>query len=40
MVRYVQNMIRNEPITLLVMLLMVAILVFGLWDTLSAVKRR
>lgn len=39
MVRYVQNMVRNEPITFLVMLLMIAILAFGLWDTLSAVKR-
>jgi hypothetical protein len=40
MVRYVQNMIKNEPITFMVMLLMVAILIFGIWDVMHVVKRR
>jgi hypothetical protein len=33
-------MMRKEPITLFVMLLMIAILIFGLWDILHVVKRR
>ena len=32
-------MMRKEPITLLVMGLMIAILIFGLWDILHVVKR-
>ena len=40
MVQYIQTMMRKEPITLLVMILMVAILIFGLWDILHVVKRR
>ena len=40
MVQYIQTMMRNEPITFLVMLLMIAILIFGLWDILHVVKRR
>jgi hypothetical protein len=39
MIQYVQTMMRNEPITLLVMILMIAILIFGLWDILHVVKR-
>ena len=39
MVQYIQTMMRKEPITLLVMLLMIAILIFGLWDILHVVKR-
>lgn len=39
MVAYIQTMMRTEPITLLVMLLMIAILTFGLWDILHVVKR-
>ena len=39
MVQYVQTMMRKEPITLLVMGLMIAILIFGLWDILHVVKR-
>ena len=39
MVQYIQTMIRKEPITLLVMILMIAILIFGLWDILHVVKR-
>jgi hypothetical protein len=39
MVQYIQTMMRKEPITLLVMMLMVAILIFGLWDLLHVVKR-
>jgi hypothetical protein len=40
MVQYIQTMMRKEPITLLVMLLMIGILIFGLWDILHVVKRR
>jgi hypothetical protein len=40
MVQYIPTMMRKEPITLLVMLLMIAILIFGLWDILHVVKRR
>ena len=32
-------MMRKEPITLVVMILMIAILIFGLWDILHVVKR-
>jgi hypothetical protein len=39
MVQYIQTMMRKEPITLLVMILMIAILIFGLWDLLHVVKR-
>jgi hypothetical protein len=39
MVQYIQTMMRKEPITLLVMLLMIGILIFGLWDILHVVKR-
>jgi hypothetical protein len=39
MVQYFQTMMRKEPITLLVMLLMTAILIFGLWDIMHVVKR-
>ena len=39
MVQYLQTMMRNEPITLVVMVLMIAILIFGLWDILHVVKR-
>jgi hypothetical protein len=39
MVQYIQTMMRKEPITLLVMLLMIAILIFGLWDIMHVVKR-
>jgi len=38
-VQYIQTMMRKEPITLLVMLLMIAILIFGLWDIMHVVKR-
>ena len=40
MVQYIQTMMRKEPITLLVMLLMIGILIFGVWDILHVVKRR
>ena len=36
---YMQEMMRKEPITFLVMMLMIAILLFGLWDILHVVKR-
>jgi hypothetical protein len=39
MVAYIQTMMRKEPITLGVMILMIAILIFGLWDILHVVKR-
>ena len=39
MVQYLQLMMRKEPITLAVMILMIAILIFGLWDILHVVKR-
>ena len=39
MVQYIQTMMRKEPITLLVMCLMIGILIFGLWDILHVVKR-
>jgi len=39
MVQYIQTMMRTEPITLLVMVLMIAILIFGMWDILHVVKR-
>jgi hypothetical protein len=38
-VEYIQTMMRKEPITLLVMCLMIAILIFGLWDIMHVVKR-
>ena len=38
-VEYIQTMMRKEPITLLVMCLMIAILIFGLWDITHVVKR-
>jgi hypothetical protein len=36
---YIQEMMRKEPVTFAVMLLMIAILAFGLWDILHTVKR-
>jgi hypothetical protein len=36
---YIRTMMRNEPITLVVMCLMIAILAFGLWDIMHVVKR-
>jgi hypothetical protein len=37
--QYIQTLMRKEPITFLVMLLMIAILIFGLWDLMHVVKR-
>ena len=31
MMRYIQTMIRNEPGTFIVMLLMISLLLFGVW---------
>ena len=39
MLQYVQRMMRDEPITFIVMLLMIAILTFGVWDFMHVVKR-
>ena len=40
MVQYIQTMMRKEPITVLVLVLMIGILIFGLWDIMHVVKRR
>ena len=37
--QYIRTMMRDEPITLLVMCMMIAILCFGLWDIMHVVKR-
>jgi hypothetical protein len=37
--QYIQKMMRDEPITFGVMILMIAILAFGVWDVLHVVKR-
>ena len=39
MIDYIRKMIRDEPITFGVMMMMFAILIFGAWDTLHVVKR-
>lgn len=39
MLQYVQKMMRDEPITLGVLLVMIAILIFGVWDFTHVVKR-
>ena len=37
--RYLQTMMRNEPVTSIVLLLLIAILAFGAWDFMHVVKR-
>jgi hypothetical protein len=37
--RHIQAMIRKDPITFLVMLFMIAILIFGVWNFMHVVKR-
>ena len=37
--QYLQTMMRKEPGTFAVLLLLIAILAFGLWDILHTVKR-
>ena len=37
--QYLQTMMRKEPVTFVVMLLLIAILAFGAWDILHVVKR-
>ena len=39
-INYIKTMMRNEPVTFAVMLLMIAISIFGLWDILKAVPPR
>jgi hypothetical protein len=39
MTKYIQTMMRNEPITFIVMLLMLGLVSFGAWDFLHVVKR-
>lgn len=39
MKRYIQAMVRDEPITFAVMLLMIAILIFGVWSNWPAPKK-
>ena len=38
-IEYVKTMMRKEPITFGVLILMIAILIFGAWDSLRVVKR-
>jgi hypothetical protein len=37
--QYIQTMMRKEPVTFIVFLLLIAILAFGAWDFLHVVKR-
>jgi len=37
--QYLQTMMRKEPGTFLVLLLLIAIMIFGAWDFLHVVKR-
>ena len=37
--QYLQTMMRKEPVTFLVLLLLIAILAFGAWDVMHTVKR-
>ena len=37
--QYLQTMMRKEPVTFLVLLLLIAILAFGAWDIMHPVKR-
>ena len=37
--QYIQTMMRKEPVTFIVLLLLIAILAFGVWDFLHVVKR-
>ena len=39
MIRYLQTMMRDEPITLLVMMLMIGLLLFGAWNALPTPKK-
>ena len=39
MMRYIQTMMRNEPGTFIVMLLMISLLLFGVWINWPAPKR-
>ena len=36
--RYIQTMMRDEPITFLIMLLMIALLIFGAWNSIPTPK--
>ena len=36
--RYLQTMMRNEPITFIVMLLMISMLIFGIWNSIPVPK--
>jgi hypothetical protein len=37
--QYFQTMMRKEPVTFVVLLLLIAILAFGAWDFMHVVKR-
>ena len=37
--QYLQTMMRKEPGTFVVLLLLIAIMIFGAWDFLHVVKR-
>lgn len=39
MIRYIQTMMRNEPITFAVMLVMIGLLAFGGWNALPQPKK-
>ena len=39
MIRYFQTMMRREPITFLVMLLMIGLLLFGAWNALPTPRK-
>jgi hypothetical protein len=39
MLRYVNTLMRNEPGTFIVAIVLIAILAFGAWDFLSVTKR-
>lgn len=39
MTRYVQTMVRNEPVMTVVFVIMVLIVAFGIWEWLHVVKR-
>ena len=39
MIPYIKTMMRNEPITFLVMILMIVILIFGAWSSWPTPKK-
>jgi hypothetical protein len=39
MTRYVQTMVRNEPVLALIFVIMALVLAFGVWEWFHVVKR-